>query len=172
MTRLVLVRAARAREAPCHGRARFSRALAAAAGGCTKISDAREPRLVVTAVNAFQREILESLGTGEHYLLPLIYDCEARFPEQPRDLLLKITIGSICGLMRAGFVRAYRELAALPDLLATRDVDVSPLELHDLVTRGRIQFDEELGCWRLRGARPESAGIVLRLTERGFALRN
>ena len=123
-------------------------------------------------VNAFQREILQNLGSGEHYLLPLIYDCEARFPEQPRDLLLKITIGSICGLMRAGFVRAYRELFSLPDLLAPRDVEVPVVEVMALATPGGIRYDEDLGCWRLADPRPGRAGIVLRLTERGHSWCN
>ena len=112
-------------------------------------------------MNPFQREILSSLHTGEQSLLPLIYGCEARFPEQPRDLLVRITVGTICGLMRAGFVTAYRELPF------DRAAAVTVAEMFELSQTGAIRWCQELGCWRFREPSPEAAAIQLHLTPRG-----
>lgn len=126
----------------------------------------------VVAPNAFQREILAKLVTGEHQLLPLVYECEARFPEQPRDLLLRITIGTICGLMRAGLVVAHREIVSPLAERHRKDVLVKSIEVQALAEGGAVAFDEALGCWRLCGNNSPAARIVLRLTERGHAWMN
>jgi hypothetical protein len=96
-------------------------------------------------LNPYQREIMDSLTEqGQAYLIPVVYACGARFPEQPPELLLRITIGAVCSLVRAGFIVAVREdLCDEP----VGDERLGVGEVKQLVDSGAVAWSEELSRW-------------------------
>lgn len=112
-------------------------------------------------LSPFQRAILNEFEHAEQaYLLPLMLTCGARFPEQPTELIGRITVGAICQLMRGGYLEAFYESTA--EQPATPPAPPNARDVLGMVRGGALYFDDVR--WRWNPAIGGEVRVGFRLT--------